>query len=184
MQLDIELFFRKPSVSEGPLPPELLAENGQIACSKSGAGTRGVFGPFGILVLATEDLEEQTAIFFHFVHSRTTGWRTVVCSDQSRFGRETTLKWLLFSQLGYFPYDMNLMAGHQCPIIQRFNPEALVDVKNGQLKAIRAALRLSRHLVHALMFKVDFIYLFSVTYNPQNQTLRRFRYIWDTSVPP
>jgi hypothetical protein len=48
------------------------------------------------------------------------------------------------------------MAGHRCPMIHRFNPTALVDVENGELKAIKAALRLSRHPIHALMFKVGF----------------------------
>jgi hypothetical protein len=33
-----------------------------------------------------------------------------------------------------------------------------VNVKNDQLKAIKATLRLSRHLVHALMFKTGFYY--------------------------
>ena len=50
---------------------------------------------------------------------------------------------------------MNLMAGHWCPIIHRLNLKTHVDVKNGQLKAVKAALR---HLVHALMFKVGFYF--------------------------
>ena len=39
--------------------------------------------------------------------------------------------------------QMNLMVGYWCPIIQILNPKARVDVKNGQLKAIKTALRLS-----------------------------------------
>ena len=53
--------------------------------------------------------------------------------------------------------QMNLMAGHQCPIIYRLYPEIRVDIKNGQLKAIKAALRLSQHLVHTLMFEVGYL---------------------------
>jgi beta-fructofuranosidase len=82
MQLDIELLFLKPNLTQEPMPPELLAQN--VACSTSGAGVRGIYGPFGISVLATPNLEEQTAVFFSFVHSRRTGWKTIVCSDQSR----------------------------------------------------------------------------------------------------
>ena len=48
------------------------------------------------------------------------------------------------------------MAGHRCPIIHQFSHKVRVDVKNDQLKAIEAALRLSQHHVHALMFEVDF----------------------------
>ena len=55
------------------------------------------------------------------------------------------------------------MGGHWCPIIHRLNPKARVDIKNDQLKAIKVALRSSRYLVHALLFKSDF--LFSIAYN-------------------
>lgn len=82
MQLDIEVQFLKPNLTQEPIPPELLAQN--AACSTSGAAKRGIFGPFGILVLTTPNLEEQTAVFFSFVHSRRNGWKTIVCSDQSR----------------------------------------------------------------------------------------------------
>ena len=50
------------------------------------------------------------------------------------------------------------MAGHQCPIIHRLNHNTHVDIKNDQLKAIKAALRLSRCLSHDLMFEVGFYF--------------------------
>ena len=50
------------------------------------------------------------------------------------------------------------MAGHRCLIIHRLNPKAHVDIKNNQSKAIKALLRLSRRLVHAMMFKVGFYF--------------------------
>ena len=59
---------------------------------------------------------------------------------------------------------MSLMAGHWCPIIHRFNLKTCVNVKNGQLKAIKAVLRLSRCIVHTLMINVGFL-LFLITYN-------------------
>jgi hypothetical protein len=43
------------------------------------------------------------------------------------------------------------------------NLKARVDVRNVQLKATKAALRLSQHLIHAMMFEVGL--LLSVTYN-------------------
>lgn len=85
VQLDIEVHFGMPNKSSGEDATGLLAETGQLACSQSGSGHRGHFGPFGVLVLATEDMEEHTAVFFHMVHdSSKESWRTLVCSDQSR----------------------------------------------------------------------------------------------------
>ena len=75
------------------------------------------------------------------------------------------------------------MTGYQCPIIHRLNPKARVNVKNGQLKAIKVALRLSRCLVHARVFEVGFYFIFDHL-QPQNQSLRRFRFIWDIGVLP
>lgn len=57
---------------------------------------------------------------------------------------------------------MNLVAGPQCPIMHRFSHEALVDIKNGQLKATKMALSLSRCPTHNLMLKVSF-YFWSLT---------------------
>ena len=54
------------------------------------------------------------------------------------------------------------MVRHRCSITHRLNPKARVDVKNGQLQAIKMMLRLSRHPVHAMIFEVGF-YLQSLT---------------------
>ena len=59
-------------------------------------------------------------------------------------------------------YLMNLMAGHRCPIGYRFSHKARVDVDNGRLTATKAALSLSRRLVHALLFEVG-LYFRSLT---------------------
>ena len=61
--------------------------------------------------------------------------------------------YIVIDEVGEFD-QMNLMAGHQCPMIHQFNLKTCVDVKNGQLKAIKATLRLSRRRVHTSMFKV------------------------------
>jgi hypothetical protein len=49
---------------------------------------------------------------------------------------------------------MNLMAGHWCLIIHWLNPKARVDIKNVKLKEIKAAFKLSRCRIHALVFEV------------------------------
>ena len=54
------------------------------------------------------------------------------------------------------------MAGHRCFTIHWLIPKTRVDVNNGQLKVIKATLRLSRHRVYVMMFEVG-IYLQSLT---------------------
>lgn len=83
--------FYKPEANEADLP-----FNGTDAASKSaaemcsaggGAALRGFHGPFGLLVLADKDLQEQTAVYFYFSQSSSsTGakWAAIFCSDQSR----------------------------------------------------------------------------------------------------
>ena len=55
----------------------------QLLCSKKTASFRGSVGPFGILVLASKDLAEQTAIFFRIFRSNDK-YIVLMCSDQSR----------------------------------------------------------------------------------------------------
>lgn len=56
----------------------------QLLCRQNNASVNGVLGPFGLLVLASEDLTEQTAVFFRVLRR---GGKHVVlmCSDQSRY---------------------------------------------------------------------------------------------------
>ena len=55
----------------------------QSLCSQKNASVRGKVGPFGLLVLASKDLTEQTAIFFRIFKSNKK-YVVLMCSDQSR----------------------------------------------------------------------------------------------------
>jgi hypothetical protein len=55
---------------------------------------------------------------------------------------------------------------NQCPKRHYLNPKARVDIKNGQLKAIEAMLRVSRRHVHALMFEASFHFRSLTTTKP------------------
>jgi beta-fructofuranosidase len=80
------LTFALPHVPQNSTTEEFLGEEGPLECSKIGAGTKGAkYGPFGILVLATEDLQEQTAFFFYFSYSKKSGWLTLLCNDRSKY---------------------------------------------------------------------------------------------------
>lgn len=46
-----------------------------------------------------------------------------------------------------------IMVGPTCPIMHQFSHKARADIKNDRLKAIKAALSLSKHLVHNVMFE-------------------------------
>jgi hypothetical protein len=79
VQLDVEVVFDYPYVTEAALDGQ--GESDGFDCSQGGAAHRGVFGPFGLLVLADENLQERTAVFFYVSYSEDGKWRTRFCSD-------------------------------------------------------------------------------------------------------
>lgn len=60
------------------------------------------------------------------------------------------------------------MEGHRCPIRHQLSLKVGVNVKTGQLKAIKAALRLSRRHVQALMSEVGFYFRSLTTAKPNS----------------
>ncbi|MCO5598501.1 hypothetical protein L7F22_052598 [Adiantum nelumboides] len=81
-QWDIELTFNNPTTSiEGHR--DIVIADESYSCSEGTASRQGYYGPFGLLVLASDDLQEQTAIYFYFatVNGK---WIAFVCNDQSR----------------------------------------------------------------------------------------------------
>ncbi|KAJ7298152.1 hypothetical protein O6H91_Y014400 [Diphasiastrum complanatum] len=79
-QLDVEVTFKYPNVDL----LDVLPYTEQYDCRQGGAEHRGIFGPFGLLVLATDDLHEHTAVFFYLALQPNGEWITTVCSDHSR----------------------------------------------------------------------------------------------------
>uniref|UniRef100_A0A0C9RSZ1 TSA: Wollemia nobilis Ref_Wollemi_Transcript_14316_2269 transcribed RNA sequence n=1 Tax=Wollemia nobilis TaxID=56998 RepID=A0A0C9RSZ1_9CONI len=60
----------------------------QQLCSQKGAASKTVVGPFGLLVLASKNLDEQTAVFFRVgIHQKQ--FKLLMCSDQSRSSSQT-----------------------------------------------------------------------------------------------
>ena len=84
VQLDIEVVFDYPNVTKLSLDGGQIDDGDGFDCSQGGAAHRGVFGPFGLLVLADENLQEQTAVFF-YVSYLEGKWTTRFCSDQTRY---------------------------------------------------------------------------------------------------
>eukprot|EP00250_Pteridium_aquilinum_P011274 c19956_g1_i1 orf=112-2220(+) len=81
-QWDIELTFDNP-VSTYNGHHHFLEADEMYSCGEANAAKRGYFGPFGLLVLASDDLQEQTAVYFYFTLINGT-WTALVCNDQSR----------------------------------------------------------------------------------------------------
>ncbi|CDP08273.1 unnamed protein product [Coffea canephora] len=81
-QADIEVSFHLPNLDDAELThPEWL--DPQLLCSEKNASTGGVIGPFGLLILASENLTEYTAVFFR-VFKGHDKYAVLMCSDQSR----------------------------------------------------------------------------------------------------
>ncbi|KAA8541680.1 hypothetical protein F0562_022832 [Nyssa sinensis] len=57
--------------------------NPQLLCSQKGASVKGELGPFGLLVLASNGLQEYTAVFFRIFKGQDK-YVVLMCSDQSR----------------------------------------------------------------------------------------------------
>ncbi|KAJ1442815.1 Glycosyl hydrolase family 32, N-terminal [Sesbania bispinosa] len=81
-QADVEVLFELPELESA----EELDPSGvdpQLLCSQEYASRSGIIGPFGLLALASEDLTEQTAIFFQ-IYRAPNRYVGLMCSDQSR----------------------------------------------------------------------------------------------------
>ncbi|XP_066348594.1 beta-fructofuranosidase 1-like isoform X2 [Miscanthus floridulus] len=87
-QLDIEAVFEvDASAVEGVTEADVT-----FNCSTSaGAAGRGLLGPFGLLVLADEDLSEQTAVYFYLVKGTDGSLQTFFCQDELRASKANDL---------------------------------------------------------------------------------------------
>ncbi|PWA50117.1 glycoside hydrolase, family 32 [Artemisia annua] len=81
-QVDIEVSFKLPKLEEAEiLDPKW--NDPQLLCSTKTARVSGQAGPFGLLVMASEDLTEKTAVFFR-IFKKNKKLVVLMCSDQSR----------------------------------------------------------------------------------------------------
>lgn len=81
-QLDIEAVFEVDASAVEAVTEADVVYN----CSTSGgAAGRGLLGPFGLLVLADEDLSEQTAVYFYLAKGTDGSLKTFFCQDDLRY---------------------------------------------------------------------------------------------------
>ncbi|KAK1615072.1 hypothetical protein QYE76_020589 [Lolium multiflorum] len=82
-QADVEVVFKIPTLegAENIEPNELL--DPQKLCGMKGASMSGGIGPFGLLVLASGDLQEHTSVFFR-VFKHGDKYKVLMCTDLTR----------------------------------------------------------------------------------------------------
>ncbi|KAM0872301.1 hypothetical protein ACQ4PT_038827 [Festuca glaucescens] len=82
-QADVEVVFKIPTLegAENIEPNELL--DPQKLCGNNGASMRGSIGPFGLLLLASGDLQEHTSVFFR-VFKHGAKYKVLMCTDLTR----------------------------------------------------------------------------------------------------
>ncbi|KAK8608348.1 hypothetical protein V6N13_023774 [Hibiscus sabdariffa] len=81
-QADVDVSFEIADLEKAEvLKPRWT--NPQLLCSQKGASVKGRLGPFGLLVLASDGLKENTAVFFRIFKSHNK-YVVLMCSDQSR----------------------------------------------------------------------------------------------------
>lgn len=82
-QADAEILFDVPSLDKAePFDPKYMYD-AQALCKIKGAAVKGGVGPFGLYVLATNDLAERTAVFFR-VFKHENKHMVLMCNDPTQ----------------------------------------------------------------------------------------------------
>jgi len=82
-QADVEVVFEIPALDHAEnLDPNHLLDP-QRLCGEKGASVLGGVGPFGLLVLASSDLQEHTSVFFR-VFRHNGKYKVLMCTDLRR----------------------------------------------------------------------------------------------------
>ncbi|KAE8669842.1 Beta-fructofuranosidase, insoluble isoenzyme CWINV5 [Hibiscus syriacus] len=81
-QADVDISFEIPNIDKAEAVNPSWT-NPQVLCSQQGASVKGGVGPFGLLVLASKGLSENTAVFFRIFKGQNK-YVVLMCSDQSR----------------------------------------------------------------------------------------------------
>ncbi|GJU78168.1 uncharacterized mitochondrial protein-like protein [Tanacetum coccineum] len=80
---DVTISFKLEDLKEAEVL-DTTSVDPQTLCTERGASSKGAFGPFGLLAMASKDLEEQTAIFFRVFQNQNGRYSVLMCSDLSR----------------------------------------------------------------------------------------------------
>lgn len=98
LQADLEVEFSIPSLEKAETYDDKWVD-AQEACANKGSNVEGGVGPFGILTLASEKLEEFTPVFFRIFKDKKKHV-ILMCSDARR------LVWLNLGKEHSFSVDL------------------------------------------------------------------------------
>ncbi|XP_065003867.1 beta-fructofuranosidase, insoluble isoenzyme 3-like [Musa acuminata AAA Group] len=91
-QADVEVTFDVASLEKAEEFDPYYVDDAQAFCAKKTAETKGGVGPFGLLVLASANREERTAVFFRIFKAQSK-YMVLMCHDPTRSSkRESTYK--------------------------------------------------------------------------------------------
>ncbi|KAL0309505.1 UNVERIFIED_CONTAM: Beta-fructofuranosidase, insoluble isoenzyme 1 [Sesamum radiatum] len=84
-QADVDVTFSFHSLDKAePFDQSWDKYDAQKLCSQKGSTVKGGLGPFGLLTLASENLEEYTPVFFRVFKAHDNKHHVLMCSDASR----------------------------------------------------------------------------------------------------
>jgi Glycosyl hydrolases family 32 C terminal len=95
LQADVEVEFSLPNLDNAEAFDSSWLADPEGLCGTQNATWKGAIGPFGLLVLASDTLDELTAVFFR-VYRDQNRYMVLMCSDTTRF-----VKLCLISLLGF-----------------------------------------------------------------------------------
>ncbi|KAJ8534043.1 hypothetical protein K7X08_007367 [Anisodus acutangulus] len=105
-QADVEVTFSFSSLDKAePFDPSWADLYAQEVCAIKGSTVQGGLGPFGLLTLASEKLEEYTSVFFR-VFKAQDKYKVLMCSDASRSSLENATTMYKPSFAGYVNVDL------------------------------------------------------------------------------
>jgi len=85
LQADVDVTFSFPSLDKAePFDPKWAKLDALDVCAQKGSKAPSGLGPFGLLTLASKNLEEFTPVFFR-VFKAVDKHKVLLCSDARRF---------------------------------------------------------------------------------------------------
>nr|AEV46326.1 apoplastic invertase [Solanum tuberosum] len=105
-QADVEVTFSFSSLDKAePFDPNWANLYAQDVCAIKGSTVQGGLGPFGLLTLASQNLEEYTPVFFR-VFKAQNKYKVLMCSDASRSTLKNDKTMYKPSFAGYVDVDL------------------------------------------------------------------------------
>ncbi|CAN4085290.1 unnamed protein product [Withania somnifera] len=142
-QLDIESSFEVDTVT---LKETIDADVGYDCSTSGGAASRGILGPFGVVVIADQILSELTPVYFFITKEADGRAKTHFCADQTRSSEAPGVAKLVYGSsvpvLDVEKHSMRLLVDHS--IVESFaqGGRTVITSRIYPTKAVNGAARL------------------------------------------